>query len=73
MAEECVTFCSRFLTGEGETKNTHSARYTNSEYHIGTRKNKDGKVFKLKHADWKASHRYVLFNSGNNEIESLIK
>ena len=77
LAEECVAFCSQISTGEGETKNTmyltHSARYANSEYYIGTRKNKDGKVFKLKHADWKASNHYVLFNSGNNKIESLIK
>ncbi|KAL8092454.1 hypothetical protein AgCh_034657 [Apium graveolens] len=59
----------------GETKDTmsHSARNASLEYHIGTKKYQDGKVFKLKHADWKASHQYVLFNYGNNEIESLIR
>ncbi|KAL8092457.1 hypothetical protein AgCh_034660 [Apium graveolens] len=75
LEEECVTFCYRFLTGEGETEDTmsHSARNASLEYHIGTKKNQDGKVFKLKHADWKVSHQYVLFNSGNNDIESLIR
>ncbi|KAL8116807.1 hypothetical protein AgCh_023101 [Apium graveolens] len=64
-----------FLTGEGETEDTmsHSARNASLEYHIGTKKNQDGKVFKLKHADWKASHQYILFNFVNNEIESLIR
>ncbi|KAL8126802.1 hypothetical protein AgCh_013916 [Apium graveolens] len=75
LAEERVTFGSRFLTGEGETEDTmsQSARNTSLEYHIGTRKNQDGKVFKLIHVDWKAFHHYVIFNSGNNEIECLIR
>ncbi|XP_074359754.1 uncharacterized protein LOC141699836 [Apium graveolens] len=35
LAEECVTFCSRFLTGEGEIEDTmsHSARNTSLEEH----------------------------------------
>ncbi|KAL8120317.1 hypothetical protein AgCh_017475 [Apium graveolens] len=59
--------------GEIEDTMSHSERNASLEYHIGTKKNQDGKVFKLKHADWKASHQYVLFNSGNNEIQSLIR
>ncbi|KAL8155783.1 hypothetical protein AgCh_000986 [Apium graveolens] len=75
LAEECVTLCSRFLTGEGETEDTMSyfARNASLEYHIGIKKNQDGKVIKLKYVDWKASHQYVLFNSGNNKIESMIR
>ncbi|KAL6572291.1 hypothetical protein OROMI_013249 [Orobanche minor] len=76
LAEECVTFCSRFLNSEGVVEN-NSTNFgkcgTNAEYHIGTKKNKDGRIFKLKDADWKAAHRYIPFNSDNKEIESLIE
>ncbi|KAK1370824.1 hypothetical protein POM88_036916 [Heracleum sosnowskyi] len=44
-----------------------------SEYHIGTRRNKDGKVFQLKDSDWKACHTYTLFNCDNKEIETLFE
>ncbi|KAK1402130.1 hypothetical protein POM88_001735 [Heracleum sosnowskyi] len=50
-----------------------SAFLRDVEYHIGTKKNKDGKKFKLKDADWKGAHRYILFNSDNKEIENLIE
>lgn len=76
LAEECVTFCSRFLSVDGGTENNSNdfgRCPTNLEYHIGTKKNKDGKIFNLKHADWKAMHHYILFNSDNMEIESLIE
>lgn len=77
LAEECVTFCSRFLSvdggGTGNTLTDFGRCSTDAEYHIGTKKNKDGKMFKLKDANWKATHRYILFNSGNDEIERLIE
>ncbi|XP_074362862.1 uncharacterized protein LOC141703164 [Apium graveolens] len=76
LAEECVTFCSRFLDVDGvvENNSTDFGKYgTNMEYHIGTKKNKDGRIFKMKDADWKAAHRCILFNSDNKEIESLIE
>ncbi|KAL8122192.1 hypothetical protein AgCh_018802 [Apium graveolens] len=38
---------------------------TQAEYHIGTRRNKDGTIIHLEDVDLKASHRYVLFNTGN--------
>ncbi|KAK1399823.1 hypothetical protein POM88_009686 [Heracleum sosnowskyi] len=44
-----------------------------AEYHIGTRRNKDGKVFQLKDSDWKACHTYTLFNCDNKEIETLLE
>ena len=71
LAEECVTFCSRFLSVDGRTENT-SIDFrrcpTDLEYHIGTKKNKDEKIFKLRDADGKAMQRYILFNSSNMEI-----
>ncbi|XP_074352078.1 uncharacterized protein LOC141691239 [Apium graveolens] len=76
LAEECVTFCLRFLSVDDGTKNpvTDFRRYpANEEYHIGTKNNKDGKIFKLKDIVWKAVHRYVLFNSSNQEIETLME
>ncbi|XP_074374289.1 uncharacterized protein LOC141714684 [Apium graveolens] len=76
LAEECVIFCSRFLDVDGVVENNSNdfGKYgTNVEYHIGTKKNKDGRIFKMKDADWKAAHRYILFNSDNKEIESLIE
>ncbi|KAK1356808.1 hypothetical protein POM88_050064 [Heracleum sosnowskyi] len=48
-------------------------RYEIAEYHIGTRRNKDGKVFQLKDSDWKACHTYTLFNCDNKEIETLLE
>ena len=71
LAEECVTFCSRFLGGEPLTD--FSKCPTNAEYHIGGRKNKDGKVIQLADSVWKACHTYILFNCGNKEIETLIE
>lgn len=71
LAEECVTFCSRFLGGEPLTDFAKCP--TNAEYHIGGRKNKDGKVIQLKDSVWKACHTYILFNCGNKEIETLIE
>ena len=75
IAEECVTFCSRFLCAEESTMNstTFKKPSANVQYHIGTRRNKDGNFFSLEDADWKASHTYILFNCGNKEIEALIE
>ena len=71
LADECVTFCSRFLGGEATDFGSCSSNSV--EYHIGTRRNKDGKVIQLHDSDWKACHTYILFNCGNQEIESLIE
>ena len=74
LADECVTFCSRFLGGEEGNSNTDFGRCPkNKEYHIGTRRNKDGKVFQLEDSDWKECHTYNLFNSDNKEIETLLE
>ncbi|KAK1379804.1 hypothetical protein POM88_026548 [Heracleum sosnowskyi] len=72
LAEECVTFCSRFLGGDEATKKTMYCP-SQVEYHIGTRRNKARIIFNLNDVDWNASHRYVLFNSRNKEVERLIK
>ena len=68
-----MTFCSRFLGGEGRFSDNLKSCSGEVQYHIGTRKNKDGKIFKLKESDWEASHPYVLFNSGNEDIGKLIE
>ncbi|KAL8122118.1 hypothetical protein AgCh_018747 [Apium graveolens] len=78
IAEECVTFCSRFLAADEITKNNMCSTVfergpTQVEYHIRTRRNKDGTIIHLEDVDWKASHRYVLFNTGNKEVERLLE
>ncbi|XP_074359763.1 uncharacterized protein LOC141699855 [Apium graveolens] len=77
LAEEGLTFCSRFLGGDSRSKITKPAKFGSCpeklEYHIGTRRNKDGKSIHLKESQWMAIHRYILFNNGNKEIESLIE
>ncbi|XP_074358477.1 uncharacterized protein LOC141697823 [Apium graveolens] len=77
LAEEGLTFFSRFLGGDSGSKITKLAKFGSCpeklEYHIGTRRNKDGKSIHLKESQWMAIHRYILFNSGNKEIESLIE
>ncbi|KAK1369631.1 hypothetical protein POM88_035723 [Heracleum sosnowskyi] len=77
LAEECLTFCSRFLGGDAGSKITKPAKFETipekMEYHIGTRRNKDGKAIHLEESQWMAIHRYVLFNCGNKEVESLLE
>ena len=73
LAEECITFCSRFLYDEGAVNNSLYSAPTQVDGHIGTRRNRDGKTIRLKEADLKACHRYILFNCGNKEIEKLIE
>ncbi|KAK1383153.1 hypothetical protein POM88_020888 [Heracleum sosnowskyi] len=63
-----------FLGSEEVNNNTDFGRCPkNVEYHIGTRRNKDGIFFQLEDFDWKACHTYNLFNSGNKEIETLLE
>lgn len=79
LAEECLTFCSRFLGDVGEKMNTkYSAEADGSSrenlgYPIGVGRNKDGQLFHLNDDTWMQAHRYILFNCGNEEIESLIE
>ena len=65
LADECVTFCARFLSDDGAISNIDVTCPIQAEYHIDTRRNKDGKVFHLTDAEHKACHQYVLFNCGN--------
>ena len=73
LVEECLIFCSRFLGGDGAGKMKFETCPQNLEYPIGTRRNKDGKGIHLKDSQWTACHRYILFNCGNKEIESLLE
>ena len=70
LAEECMTFCSRFLTDVGITKTNENKNAGNP---IGSRRNKYGKSVYLAENVWLNAHRYVLFNSENIEIEKLIE
>ena len=78
IAEECVTFCSRFLGVHGTTDDKISSTVFNrgpepAKYHISWRMNKDGTLFHVEDAEWKACHSYVLFNSANEEVERFLK
>ncbi|KAK1369171.1 hypothetical protein POM88_035263 [Heracleum sosnowskyi] len=57
LAEECLTFCSRFLSGDAVPKFESCPK--KMEYPIGTRRNKDGKPIHLKESQWIACHRYI--------------
>ncbi|KAK1378518.1 hypothetical protein POM88_025262 [Heracleum sosnowskyi] len=70
LVEECLNLCSRFLGGESATSQSCRQKV---EYPIGTRRNKDGKAVHLKDSQWLTCHRYILFNCGNKEVESLIE
>ena len=72
LVEECLTFCSRFLSDELEKK-TEEQQNTNVGYPIGSRRNNDGRSVDLLDKVWINAHRYVLFNCGNLEIEKLIE
>lgn len=77
LEEECLSFCSRFLGGDAWSKITKSAKYESCpeklEYHIGSRRNRDGKAIHLKESQLMAIHRYILFNYGNKDVEELIE
>ncbi|XP_074351452.1 uncharacterized protein LOC141690560 [Apium graveolens] len=73
IAEEYVTFCSRFLAADETTKNNMCSTVfergpTQAEYHIGTRMNKDVTIIHLEDVDWKASHRYVYSILGTSSL-----
>ncbi|XP_074328187.1 uncharacterized protein LOC141666097 [Apium graveolens] len=70
LVEECLSFCSRFLSDERETK--HNKVKENLGYPIGSRRNKDGKVVRLGEKLWNDAHRYILFNCGDMDVEKLI-
>ncbi|XP_074325524.1 uncharacterized protein LOC141663604 [Apium graveolens] len=77
LAEECLIVCSRFLGGNGGSKITKAAKFESFpekvEFPIGSRRNKNGKAVNLVEVEWMAIHRYILFNCGNKEIDSLIE
>ncbi|XP_074377016.1 uncharacterized protein LOC141718533 [Apium graveolens] len=75
LADECLTFCSRFLN-DGQTTSSNQYEIPGAEtegYSIGSRKNKEGKDIHLSHDTWITTHRYVLFNYNDKEVEDLIE
>ena len=71
LAEECLTFCSRFLSGHSVPK--FRSYPENPEYQIGTRRNNNEKPFHLTESQWMECHRYNIFNFGNKDVENLIE
>ncbi|KAL8156186.1 hypothetical protein AgCh_001332 [Apium graveolens] len=71
LLEECLSFCSRFLSNERETKHTEGKE--NLGYPIGSRRNKDEKAIHLGEKLWNDAHRYIFFNYGDMEVEKLIE
>ncbi|KAK1387020.1 hypothetical protein POM88_015198 [Heracleum sosnowskyi] len=71
LVDECLTFCSRFLSGDTIPK--FESFPQKMEYPIGTRRNKDGNPIHLEESQWMACHRYILFNCGNKDVESLLE
>jgi hypothetical protein len=55
IADECLTFCSRYLNGGIQTKFNKVAR--NFDGPIG-----DGVMITLDSVVWEQAHRYVFFN-----------
>ncbi|KAL6581961.1 hypothetical protein OROMI_005975 [Orobanche minor] len=73
LADECLTFCARFL-GDFEKKSSNAIpNVQTSGYPLGSGKNKEGKAFTLCEDTWITAHRYVLFNYDDKEVEKLIE
>ena len=72
LAEECLTFCSKFLSVHDKNKIDEDC-CQEAGYPIGTRKNKDGTSMQLDNETWTNAHRYILFNCDNMEVENLRK
>lgn len=68
LAEECLTFCSRYLH-DVETKLNRPLR--NYEGKQGGNNSKKGKLFLLDNIAWEQAHRYVLSNS--NEVSPFMQ
>lgn len=65
LAEECMTFCSRYLD-DVETKTTRPPRNNDDSISSGVgRPLSKGKVFKLDEISYMQAHNYVLGNSSS--------
>ena len=89
LAEECLTFCSRYLHDGVKTRldrrSTHYMRNeTNSSMHqnsffpkvghpLGGKKTRTGKAFMLDQENLKQAHRYVIFNCDCEQVEKYIE
>lgn len=69
IVEECLTFCSIFLSNHGDSKADDCDK--DAGYAIGSGKNKNGKAIHLDDKTWTAAHRYIMCNCDNVEIEEL--
>ena len=75
LADECLTFCARFLNDRVDKSLTESAtpNVDTGGYSICSGKNKNGKDIHLAEDKWIAAHRYILFNYNDEAVEELIE
>ncbi|KAH0688841.1 hypothetical protein KY285_015992 [Solanum tuberosum] len=88
-AIECLTFISRYLpdivkttfsryqTEDDEDNQTEerdaSPLFPKTGHPIGSMNNRKGKTFNMEHHEWFEAHRYALFNTGDEKVETFIK
>nr|XP_016457723.1 PREDICTED: uncharacterized protein LOC107781523 isoform X1 [Nicotiana tabacum] len=87
LAEECLNFCSRYLhdgvktrfsryqteDDEGIEGEDSSPMFPNMGHPIGSKNKRKGKTFDMDLQLWSEAHRYVLFNTGDEQVEAFIK
>ncbi|XP_060183024.1 uncharacterized protein LOC132612978 [Lycium barbarum] len=88
LAEECLTFCSRYLHDGVKTRfsryqtededvqtkgNDFSHIFPKTGHPIGSKKKRKGKTFDMDSHQWVEAHRYALFNTGDEQVETFIK
>ncbi|KAL8156035.1 hypothetical protein AgCh_001201 [Apium graveolens] len=75
LAQECLTFCARFLNDD-QNKSVNESPSVNAKkggYAIGLGKSKYGKDINLGEDTWIVAHRYIIFNYDDKEVEDLIE
>ncbi|XP_009766293.2 uncharacterized protein [Nicotiana sylvestris] len=89
LAEECLNFCSRYLHDGVKTRfsryqteddegiqiegDDSSPIFPNIGHPIGSKNKRKGKTFDMDLQLWSEAHRYVLFNTGDEQVEAFIK
>ncbi|KAH0653806.1 hypothetical protein KY289_031484 [Solanum tuberosum] len=84
-AIECLTFISRYLldmvkttfsryqTEDDEGNQTEEGDASPLFHPIGSMNKRKYKTFNMEHHEWFEAHRYALFNTGDEKVETFIK